>query len=468
MRLSLRTLLAFLAASTVDARPLNSQNRASLLNDLSLLRPAGWGSGTFGGHGNFSNAAVYVVRNRVEFNASLANNGRPSSPKIIFVEGDVVGDQSDDLNPLAFEDYSPGYKFTDYLSCFEDNGLKDLTTGPYQTPGCKKINDQRLAAAAVQKSRVAFDIPSYTTIIGVGETGRFLGAMLRVDKKTQVVLYNLYIEAPRDLFTEWTPTDGAEGNWNAEYDAVQVTESTYIWVDHCTFTDGRFPKSQAPTAFGARRVEYHDGHLDITKSSDFVSVSNNLFASHDKTNLIGGSDTRTADSGTLRVTFYNNHWKSCNQRLPRVRFGRVHVFNNLFQAYTDDPDYPAKAGSSYFLGMGLEGKIFSESNVFEFVGAGNSSDIIVSALNGYEFFDRNSFYNGQPVNVAAIAYDKFLKRKMDRLESDAKAGTVSPEWALKNFTTNSWDPAQAYQYDILSLVDVIKANVLSNSGVGAR
>lgn len=93
-----------------------------------------------------------------------------------------------------------------------------------------------------------------------------------------------------------------------------------VWVDHCTFFD------------------CDDGELDVTEQSDFVTVSwckffytVPNFNSHPNVNLIGADDTHTGDIGTLHVTFHHNWWSSnCLERMPSIRFGRVHVYNNYF------------------------------------------------------------------------------------------------------------------------------------------
>jgi pectate lyase len=61
----------------------------------------------------------------------------------------------------------------------------------------------------------------------------------------------------------------------------------------------------------------------------FVTVSWNVFKEHNKTSLVGHSDTHAADRGRLKMTYHHN-WFQSDSRLPRVRFGEVHVFNNFY------------------------------------------------------------------------------------------------------------------------------------------
>ncbi len=81
----------------------------------------------------------------------------------------------------------------------------------------------------------------------------------------------------------------------------------------------------------------HDGQLDITNGSDYVTASWNRFTDHDKTMLIGSTNNPSQDLGKLRVTVHHNHFENTLQRLPRVRFGQVHVYNNYYEVYDPRP-----------------------------------------------------------------------------------------------------------------------------------
>ncbi|MHC4440321.1 MAG: pectate lyase family protein, partial [Planctomycetota bacterium] len=80
-----------------------------------------------------------------------------------------------------------------------------------------------------------------------------------------------------------------------------------------------------------------DGCLDITRRSDRITVSWCKFyftASNSKqsrVSLIGSSDSATDDLGKLHITFHHNWFGSlCWQRIPSVRYGRVHIYNNYY------------------------------------------------------------------------------------------------------------------------------------------
>ena len=102
----------------------------------------------------------------------------------------------------------------------------------------------------------------------------------------------------------------------------------------------------------------HDGLLDITNASDLVTVSWNRFLNHDKVMLIGSSDSAPADRGKLRVTLHHNLFDGIGQRAPRVRFGQVHVYNNLYRI-------EERRATAYSWGVGIESAIYAENNFFQ-------------------------------------------------------------------------------------------------------
>ncbi|OOC12851.1 pectate lyase, partial [Dickeya dadantii] len=87
-----------------------------------------------------------------------------------------------------------------------------------------------------QKARSQISIPSNTTIIGIGNKGKFTNGSLVVKGVSNVILRNLYIETPVDVAPHYEEGDG----WNAEWDAVVIDSTDHVWVDHVTISDGSF------------------------------------------------------------------------------------------------------------------------------------------------------------------------------------------------------------------------------------
>ena len=112
-------------------------------------------------------------------------------------------------------------------------------------------------------------------------------------------------------------------------DNLWLYGSTNVWIDHCDFQDGV------------------DGNFDCTEGSDNICVTWCRFRylitpwsggsgganDHRYSNLWGGSDSKTSDQGKLRTTFTNCWWgDGCRERMPRIRFGQVHLLICLYSS----------------------------------------------------------------------------------------------------------------------------------------
>lgn len=316
----------------------------------------GWAAEGTGTTGGSTASDVFEVRTRAELVTALA----APAPKIIYVRGHIDGNTDDAGNPLTCADYATdGYTLNGYLAAYDPAvwGRATRPSGP--------LESARAASAAVQGRRMKLKVSADTTIVGVGRAV-LSGLNLHVDKVDNVIIRNLTFVDAADCFPQWDPTDGTAGNWNSAYDNISVTGSTHVWVDHNTFTDGANQDSTQPRYFD-RPYQVHDGELDITNAANFVTVSWNRFADHDKTMLIGSTNNPANDRGKLNVTVHHNHFSGTLQRMPRVRFGQVHVYDNF---------YEIPASVSYALGVGVESAIVAESNVFALDPAVSPDDLI--------------------------------------------------------------------------------------------
>lgn len=166
--------------------------------------------------------------------------------------------------------------------------------------------------------------------------------ILNVKRCSNIVFRNLTFEGPGAY-----DTDG--------WDNMILDNCRNIWVDHCEFQDGM------------------DGNLDIKNASDYISVTWCKFIynktpipdgpggsdDHRFSNLFGSGDGATGDRGKLRITMQNCWWaQGCKARMPRVRYGKVHIVNNLFNSTV----------AAQCVMAGFEADLLVESNVFENVG----------------------------------------------------------------------------------------------------
>lgn len=183
----------------------------------------------------------------------------------------------------------------------------------------------------------SFSIGSNKTIIGVCGA-EFLGS-ITITGQQNIIMRNLKVVGNN---CSDSPNDCSSGT-----DAIGVRSSHHLWFDHMDISDGS------------------DGNLDMTHNTDYVTISWTKFwystarsdpdagsSGHRFSNLIGASDT---DVGDYRITFHHNWWaQNVNQRMPRSRFGDIHVFNNLFTA----------EGNSYCTNAGISSHLLVENNIY--------------------------------------------------------------------------------------------------------
>lgn len=185
------------------------------------------------------------------------------------------------------------------------------------------------------------DVGSNKTITGLGYNATLLYGGLEIEGDN-VIVRNLRI------------TGSYDGDWDGKThstDAITVYGQN-VWIDHCDLSAGA------------------DGLLDITSNgsaiADYVTVSWTRFSNHNKVSLIGSSDNNTRDRNHLNTTFHHCWFdgfpgRGVNQRMPRVRFADIHVFNTFF----DDVD-------SYCIAARIESDVVVEYNYFR-----NSSDPLI-------------------------------------------------------------------------------------------
>jgi pectate lyase len=331
-----------------------------------LLANDGWGAftpGTTGGAG--ATAEAFRVTNRRELIAALNDGVYPppsstpsSAPKIIYVDGTIDANVDDDNQPLTCEDYyRNGYTIEAFLAAYDP-----AVWG--RVPPSGPLEEARVASQQAQQARVRIRVGSNTTIVGLNRHATIRGGWLDLrgtanvpGSRTNIIIRNIRFEDTFDCFPQWSPTDGSQGNWNAQYDSISLRDTDHVWIDHNEFADVTTADDTLPVYFG-RLFQVHDGQLDITNASNYVTVSWNVFRNHDKVMLIGSSDSATADRGKLKVTLHHNLFEDLGQRAPRVRFGQVHVYNNYYRIRHT-------AAYQYSWGVGIESAMYAERNFFQ-------------------------------------------------------------------------------------------------------
>ncbi|MFC8681765.1 hypothetical protein ACFT30_09595 [Microbacterium ureisolvens] len=395
-------------------------------------------------------ADVYVVDDWQELRDALAgapggsqNDARYNKvPRIVYVTGTIDPWQRPDGSRVTCDDIAGGvtvagtgqpFRMADYIAAF----------GPGVDPS-GPLEQARVEAAGLQAKLTLQHIGSNVTLVGVGDDAHVVGASLRIRDAHNVIVRNLTLSDAYDCFPQWDAGDGAGGAWNSAYDNLSVWTSTSVWIDHNTFDDGDHPPRSLEKVYG-QTFEVHDGLVDITHGSDLVTMSWNWMQHHDKTDIIGSSDSRLQDRGQHRVTQHHNRWTDIGQRGPRVRFGDVHVYNNLYEQ-TGDTIASSATGSSffqYYWGAGRESSLVAESNAVELIDPSSVSRII-AGWGGTELRADDTLVNGESVDVLA-AYN-------------ATAATPLSS-AVR------WDPSNAYHYTLDPVAEVA-AIVREGAGAG--
>lgn len=372
--------------------------------------------GTTGGRGAMKKN-IFVVTNRKEFiNALKDKNGQINQePKIIYVSGIIDLCTDDNNKPLTEKDFIvPPYSLEAYLATYSPQvwGRKKLTG---------ELEEARKASENKQASHIKVYVGSNTTIIGKDKGAKIIHGNLVLDSVSNVIIKNITFEDAFDFFPRWDPLDSYDkttdtgGRWNAEFDLISIINSTNVFITKCTFSDGDRPDSSLPIYFD-QKYQCHDGAVDITRGSNYITISYCYFYNHDKVTLIGGSDNHTEDIGKMKVTLHHNFYEKVGQRLPRVRFGEVHVYNNYYKDIIN-----------YAIGIGINASIYAEANYFE--------NIVEPAVQIKYFDSKGAGYikdvgNYPPISGILDAKDGF------------HTGSVT------------WNPKERYSYKIDNAMDV--------------
>ena len=154
---------------------------------------------------------------------------------------------------------------------------------------------------------------------------------ISISGEKNIIVYNLNIEG---VYPNDGPVDGIDINKG----------STNIWIHHCNIWN-------AP-----------DGNLDIKKASDFITVSYCKFWYTDKNHphrlnalISSGGGTQPSDFGHL--SNLSSLWFKYNiqERMPRIMYGQVHVYNN----------YYTSKNNNYCVGVVSYASAIIENNYFK-------------------------------------------------------------------------------------------------------
>ena len=207
-------------------------------------------------------------------------------------------------------------------------------------------------------------------------------------------------------------------------DNLTLQSSEHIWIDHCDFQDGV------------------DGNFDCNNQANYVSVTWCRFRyliepkaggsggsnDHRFSNLWGGSDT-ASDEGCLNTTFACCWWdEGCRERMPRIRFGKVHVLNCLYSTTL----------ANYCVGVGYRSNVYIEKCAF------TSSKAKATPWKNYA------------TKTGYTDYNVTVTGNLGATDTQKRSGSI--EYFI---------PSSQYQYETLEASEVEAAVADPSTGAGA-
>ncbi len=270
------------------------------------------------------------------------------------------------------------------------------------------------------------------TVEGVGTDAGFYGWGMKIAHGSDAEVRNLHFD------------------WNFE-DAIEIQDSARVWIHDNSFTVGHQDNPKEADK------DHGDGSCDA-KRSDYVTISYNHFNGTAKTCLLGSSKNSVEDAGLY--SYHHNYFDNAEQRLPRIRWHNVHVYNNYYNHVGYDLETGNQAG--YGIGATCKASIFAENNYFENTYRPMlTSDKVVNGLSNND---------GGVIKAYGNIYDNCTgMRDVDRFEAPSKDYQLTAAdytCSLGGGTYNNFDTSEKFYKDdyFLETAEACKSTVLENAG----
>ncbi|HMO33450.1 MAG TPA: DUF5018 domain-containing protein [Lacibacter sp.] len=260
----------------------------------------------------------------------------------------------------------------------------------------------------------------------IGEKNVVLRFGFNIKRSWNIIIRNINFQDYRD--------DGVN---------IGEPETHHIWIDHCTLGH--------PTTLPANQ-DSPDGGVDSKQGASYITVSWCLFRNSWKTSLTGHSDNNASeDVGKLKVTYYANHFLNTNSRNPRVRFGEVHVLNNLFERV-----------GLYGIAAANQARVVAEGNFFLNTRWGMYADRTVADFRNVYGNNTDNVFTSKTGNIPA-AYLKQVNNDYDDsglplITAQINPAMLNPGGRSVRFDelnpTQAFDPLSYYAYTPFSAATV--------------
>ncbi|MDE6773744.1 MAG: Ig-like domain-containing protein [Treponemataceae bacterium] len=272
-------------------------------------------------------------------------------------------DSTSKLDALVHDTYS---KYANYAAWVEAYSKAcTLTTDDDKSgSGNSALQAEVAALNKAYGDFIKLTLKSGTTLIGKGPNCGIRGGSIQISNASNIQIRNLTIQDAFDPFPHHEVKDnGTTDGYNAQWDGINIQNTCEnIWIDHVTFEDtmtlGYVYTQGVQDDDHHEKWQTYDGLCDMKDDSTNITISNCIFRNHDKTMLIGSSDSN-GDNTKRFVTLQGNYFYNCGQRLPMVRNTTIHILNNYYDA-DSNPRYKQQ----YAVGCRKNSIIYAEANYF--------------------------------------------------------------------------------------------------------
>ena len=168
---------------------------------------------------------------------------------------------------------------------------------------------------------IQFKRVSNISLIGTGSGALFDEIGIHIRESSNIIIQNVHV---RNVKKSGTPTSNGG-------DAIGMEKDVFnIWVDHNTLE-----------ASGGESDGY-DSLIDMKNTTQYVTVSYNHLYFSGRGGLMGSSDS---DATNTYVTFHHNWYDTIDSRMPLLRHGTAHAYNNYYLNVSKSAMNPRIGGS---------------------------------------------------------------------------------------------------------------------------
>lgn len=167
---------------------------------------------------------------------------------------------------------------------------------------------------------------SNKTLFGVGTKGFINQIGVSIQCQHNIIIRNLKFTMTGVPITNDGENKITGFNFDPDCIAIQADDETlaeaqrkssHIWIDHCEFYN------EDPTVM--TDYDRYDGLLDAKNDCQYITISWNYFHDHHKACLFGKGNS---DDYDRKITMHHNKFENIGSRMPLMRFGKLHMFNN--------------------------------------------------------------------------------------------------------------------------------------------